>query len=115
MPLPALSVAESVKVGDAFVVGVVVVIDGDVGAVTSGFKTYVFELVGPPPVSEMRMRTVVVVFVVGVNVYESVVLFAVHVDPPSVEYATAVRGDGVAVSVMVQVVAGFVFCHVPLV
>ena len=47
----------------------------------SVFNTYVFELVGPPPVSEMRMSTVVDAFAVGVNVNESAFALSVQVDP----------------------------------
>ena len=115
-PIPDVaSVAESVSAGVSSAVGEVAVTDGAVGATVSTMMTYVFELVGPPPVSLIRMRTFVVAFAAGVNPNESAFALSVQLAPPVVEYATAVRGDGVAVSVIVHVVAGFVVAHVPLV
>ena len=54
---------------------------GAAGADVSVFSTYVFELVGPPPVSEMRMRTLVDAFAAGVNVNERAPALSDHVDP----------------------------------
>ena len=94
-------------------VGVVVVMDGVDGAAISGFKTYVFELVGPPPVSEIRMRTVVDAFAAGVKVNERAPTLSVQFVPLLMLYPTVVCGDGPPVSVIVQVVAVFALCQTP--
>jgi hypothetical protein len=73
------------------------------GAVVSLRIVNVFEFVGPHHVSLILIITFVVP-ALGVNVNERLLLLSVHVDHPFVEYATAVLGDGVAVSFIVQVV-----------
>ena len=111
--LPPVSDAVAVRVTVPFVQPEGDAASDTVGTVASVFRTYVLEFV-VPPVSEMRRITLVDAFAGGVKVYERALALSVHVDPPFTEYATAVCGDGPPVSVMVQVVAGFVFCHVPL-
>jgi len=76
---------------------------GAVGAVVSFKIVNVFEFVGPHHVSEILMITFVV-HALGVKVNERLFVLSVQVDPPLVEYATAVLGDGHAVSLIVQVV-----------
>jgi len=66
--------------------------------------TYVFELVGHHQVSLILMITFVV-HSAGVNQNDSAFALSVHVLQLFVEYATAVFGDGVAVSVILHVVA----------
>jgi hypothetical protein len=74
-----------------------------VGAVVSLRIVYVFEFVGPHQVSLILIITLVV-HSLGVNVNERLVLFVVQLLHELVEYETNVLGDGVAVSVIVQVI-----------
>ena len=64
----------------------------------------VFEFVGHHHVSLILIITFVVVFAVGVNVNDKLFVLSVHHHQPLVEYATAVLADGVAVSLILQVV-----------
>jgi len=99
--VPSLVLAVIVLLVAGVVVGWVIVI---VGAVVSLIITYVFELVGHHHVSLILMITFVV-HSTGVNQNDSAFALSVHVLHPFIEYPTAVFGDGVAVSVILHVVA----------
>ena len=74
--------------------------------------TYVFEFVGQPHVSLILINTFVV-HCHGVNVNDNPFALSVHVLHPFVEYATAILGDGVAVSLILHVVLDDEFVRVP--
>lgn len=81
------------------------------GHVISLFITYVFELVGQPHVSLILINTFVV-HSAGVNENDRPFALSVQLLHPFVEYATAVFGDGVAVSFMLHVVLADEFVRV---
>lgn len=74
-----------------------------VGPVVSLMMIYVFEFVGHPQTSLILIMTLVV-HSFGVNANERPVELLVQLLHPFVEYATAVFGDGVAVSFIVHCV-----------
>ena len=84
---------------------------GALGELESLFITYVFEFVGQPHVSLILINTFVV-HSAGVNENDNAFELSVHVLHPFVEYATAVLGDGVAVSFMLHVVLADEFVRV---
>jgi hypothetical protein len=88
-----------------FVFGLLIVMTG---GVTSFLIMYVLLFVGHHHVS-LILITTFVVHSAGVNHVDRLVPFAIHVLPQFIENATAVLGDGHAVSVHVHIIAHA--CH----